>query len=136
VRGQSGRDRRALSELRDDAAVTLVAGRSQVIELAEAENPLALLRLLERKYPKSPSVPEAIYQRGVYYQMRQQFDRALDEYRALRARYPKHPRAVLAQTKIDAILHPDVLLGRTGFSPAGTKPQLWFAHRQTERVEF
>src|SRR5262249_29611926 len=90
----------------------------------------------ERKYPKSASVPEGIYLRGVYYQMRQQFDRALDEYRALRARYPNHPRAALAQTKIDAILHPDVLLGRTGFYPAGTKPKLWLAHRQTERVDF
>jgi len=131
-----GPNRKPLWEPRDTEARTLVAGRSQVIELPEAENPLALLRLVERKYPESPSVPEAIYLRGVYYQMRQQFDRALDEYRALRARYPKHPRAALAQKKIDAILHPDVLLGRTGFSPAETKPRLWFAHRQTERVEF
>ncbi len=136
VRSNNGRGIKPNWELRDNEARTPVAGLSQVIELPQAENPLALLRLLERKYPNSPSVPEAIYLRGVYYQMRQQFDRALSEYRVLRTRYPKHPRAALAQKKIDAIEHPDVLLGRTGFYPAGTRPKLWFAHRKTERVEF
>ena len=136
IRSYSGRAIKPFWELHNDEARTLVAGRSRVIELPQAENPLALLRLLERKYPNSPSAPEAIYERGVYYQMRQQFDLALAEYRALRTRYPKHPRAALAQKKIEAILHPDVLLGRTGFYPAGTRPKLWFSHRKTERVDF
>jgi uncharacterized protein YfaS (alpha-2-macroglobulin family) len=135
-RSYTGRGGTPFWKLRDNQARTLVAGRTQVIDLPQGENPLALLRLLQRKYPNSPSVPEALYQTGVYHQMRQQFDRAFAQYRALRARFPKHPRAALAQKKINTILHPDVLLGRTGFSLAGTRPKLWVAHRKTERVDF
>jgi hypothetical protein len=123
-------------ELADNEARTRVAGRVQVIKLPETESPLALLRLIERNYPHSSVVPEAIFERGLYYQSRQQFARALDEYRALQKAYPRHARSRGARRKIEAILHADVLLGRTGYYPAGEMPTLWFAHRQTERVEF
>ncbi len=127
---------KAFWNLGDNEARTLAAGKVQTIDLPESESPLAMLRLVETKFPRSAAVPEAIYLRGVYYQMRQQFGRALDEYGALQKAYPKHPRAALAGKKVAAILHPDVLLGRTGFYAAGTRPKLWFAHRKTERVEF
>jgi uncharacterized protein YfaS (alpha-2-macroglobulin family) len=123
-------------QLADNQAYTVVAGRVQTIDLPATESPLALFRRVEQKYPRSSSVPEAIYLRGIYYQSRQQFAKALAEYRALQKAFPKHARSLLAQKKIDAILHPDVLLGRTGFYAAGTRPTLWFAHRQTDRVEF
>jgi uncharacterized protein YfaS (alpha-2-macroglobulin family) len=123
-------------ELGEHEARTPVAGRVQVVSLPQSESPLALLRLLEHKYPRSTLVPEAVYLRGLYYQSRQQFARALDEFRDLRKRYPQHPRAEDAQHKIDAILHADVLLGRAGFFPAGTRPTLWFSHRQTDKVVF
>jgi uncharacterized protein YfaS (alpha-2-macroglobulin family) len=113
-----------------------VAGRVQIIELPDAENPLALTRQLERKCPKSSSVPEATYLRGLYYQSRQQFSQALAEYRTLKKRYPKHPRAADAEERMGAIQHPDVLLGYTQLLPAGSSPTLWFAVRQADRVEF
>ena len=40
--------------------------------------------------------------------------------------------AILDNSKPNA----DVLLGQTGISPAGSKPTLWFAHRQTGEIEF
>jgi uncharacterized protein YfaS (alpha-2-macroglobulin family) len=123
-------------ELADDEARTLVAGRVQVIKLPATENPLELLRLLQRKYPRSNLVPEAIHVRGLYHQSRQQFGKAIGEYRALLKAYPRHPRAAAARKHIDQIRHADVLLGRTGIYPVGSKPALWFAHRQTDRVEF
>jgi uncharacterized protein YfaS (alpha-2-macroglobulin family) len=136
VRSYRSGSQKPFWKLADNEARTLVAGKVDTIELPESESPLALLRLIEAKYPKSAVVPAAIYRRGVYYQMRQQFARALDEYKALQKAYPDHPRVAHAKKKRAAILHPDVLLGRTGFYPAGTRPKLSFAHRETDRVEF
>jgi uncharacterized protein YfaS (alpha-2-macroglobulin family) len=123
-------------DLADDEARTLVDGRVQVIRLPETENPLALLRLLERQYPESDAVPEAIYLRALYYQSRQQFHKAAEEYQRLLKAYPGHRRAAAAKKRLGHIRHPDVLLGSTAAYPAGSKPTLWFALRQTTRVEF
>jgi uncharacterized protein YfaS (alpha-2-macroglobulin family) len=125
-----------LWELADDEARAVVEGRLQVVRLPEAESPLTLLRLLERKYPHSSAVPEALYVRGLYYQSRQQFTRALAEYRVLIKAYPEHKRSADAKRQIERIEQGDVLLGATHFFAAGSPPVLWFAHRQTERVDF
>jgi uncharacterized protein YfaS (alpha-2-macroglobulin family) len=123
-------------ELADDEARTEVEGRVRVVRLPAEESPLALLRLLEQQYPQSAAVPEAIYVRGLYYQSRQQFAKALEAYEVIRRTYPKHRRSADAKEQIERIRHADVLLGATEFQPAGVEPSLWFAHRQTEKVEF
>ncbi|MCA9073319.1 MAG: hypothetical protein KDA84_30555, partial [Planctomycetaceae bacterium] len=107
-----------------------------VIQLPESQNPLALWKSLETKYPNSKQVGEAVYQRGLYFQNRRQFSKALDEYRRLLAKFPDHPRAKSAKKQIEVIEHPDVLLGGTGFYPSGAQPKLWFACRNTDEVEF
>jgi uncharacterized protein YfaS (alpha-2-macroglobulin family) len=123
-------------ELEDDEARTLVDGQVVVVKLPATESPLALLRQLDRDYPLSTSVPEAMYVRGVIYQSRQQFAKAEVEYQALIKAYPRHKRAKSAREQIPRLHHPAVMLGRTGYYAAGSKPTLWFAHRQTEKVEF
>ena len=81
-------------------------------------------------------VGEAIYQRGLYYQSRRQFSKAINEYRRLLAAFPLHEHADHARDQIVVIGHADVLLGRTGVYPSDAKPKLWFAFRNTDKVEF
>ena len=133
---RSSRNLKAFWDLEDDEARTMVGQRTKVITLPDSESPLALLRLLEAKYPNSQIVPEAIYQRGSYYQCRGQFAKAADEYGRLIARFPKHGRAQSAKEQLEDIEHADVLLAKTGVYPLGSKPKLWFACRNTEQVEF
>jgi alpha-2-macroglobulin len=123
-------------QLKDDEARTFFAGRLRVIALPPSENPLALWSRIEKECPNSKEVPEAIYQRGFYYQNRLQFSQALGEYRRLVARFPKHRRALSAKKQIAVIEHADVLLGATGCFPSGARPKLWFACRNTGQVDF
>jgi hypothetical protein len=123
-------------QLDDDEVRTLVDGQLTVLKLPPSESTLALLRRLERDYPSSDSVPTAIYARGVFYQSRQQFAKAETEYQKLITTYPLHERARRAREQVARLHHPGVLLGRTRYLAAGTKPTLWFAHRETDKVEF
>jgi hypothetical protein len=136
---RKARGKRNLKEfwqLADDEARTLFAARLRVIALPVSESPLAIWSRIEKEFPKSQAVPEAIYQRGLYFQNRRQFSQASGEYRRLIARFPKHPRVAVAQKQIALIEHADVLLGNTGVYRSGSKPKLWFACRNAEKVEF
>jgi alpha-2-macroglobulin len=123
-------------QLADDEARTLFAGRLRVVALPLSESPLAIWGRIQQECPNSQGVPEAIYQRGLYFQNRRQFSQASGEYRRLIARFPKHPRAAIAEKQIALIEHADVLLGNTGVYVSGSKPKLWFGCRNTDKVEF
>jgi len=134
---QPDRDRpkKKMWELEDDEAITIVGGRLRVITLPASESPVSLLRLLEKKYPKSAVRPEAHYARALYLQTRQRFPQALNEYAALIETHPKHKRAAHAKGQVDEIREPDVILGMSGVHLPGGKPKLSFTHRNTEKVE-
>jgi len=134
---QPDRDRpkKKMWELEDDEALTIVGGQLRVITLPASESPVSLLRLLEKKYPKSGVRPEAHYARALYFQTRQQFPRALDEYAALIETHPQHKRATDAKGQVDQIKQADVILGSSGVHLPGGKPKLSFTHRNTEKVE-
>ncbi len=123
-------------ELADDETRTNIGERSRLIELPESQSPLALLKRLERDYPQSDSVAEALHERGLYYQSRLQFAQALDEYRREIKQFPNHPLAKKATAQIGRIEHADVILGQTGIYASGLSPKLWFACRNADRVEF
>jgi alpha-2-macroglobulin len=123
-------------QLDDDESRSLFAGRLRVVRLPASESPLAIWARIEKECPNSRAVAEAIYQRGFYYQNRQQFSKAEAEFRRLMARFPKEDRAASAAKQLAVIEHAGVLLGNTGQYLAGTKPKLWFACRQTGTVEF
>lgn len=122
-------------QLKDDEALTIVGGRLRLVALPASESPVSLLRLLEKKYPKSNVRPEAKYARALYFQTRQQFPQALDEYAALIETYPQHKRTTDAKGQVDQIKQPDVLLGSSGVHLPGGKPELSFTHRNTATVE-
>ncbi len=123
-------------QLDDDESRSLFDGRLRVVRLPESESPLAIWARIEKEYPKSGAVAEAIYERGFYYQNRQQFAKAEVEYGRLMARFPKSHRARSAEKQLAVIEQAGVLLGNTGQYVAGTKPKLWFACRETAKVEF
>ncbi|MBI3865755.1 MAG: hypothetical protein HY290_28100 [Planctomycetia bacterium] len=123
-------------ELADDEARTKIGERSRVIELSASQSPLALLARLERDYPESRSVPQAVHERAQYYQSRRQFAKAVDEYRREIQRFPQHELAEKAKEQIARIEHADVILGKTGISASGIAPRLWFACRNADEVDF
>jgi alpha-2-macroglobulin len=123
-------------ELEDDEARAVVGGRLQILKLPPAESPLALWGRIEKECPQSEVVPEAIYQRALYLQDRRQFAKAIAEYQRLISRFPNHERRRIAEKQIFTIEHADVLLGDTGTYRPGSQPTLWFACRNTAKVEF
>ena len=123
-------------ELEDDEALTIAGGRLRVVALPAAESPVALLRLLEEKYPESGLRPEAHYARALYFQTRQQFPKAVAEYRELIQRYPEHKRAANAKTQIELIERAEVILGSSGVHLPDSKPKLSFTYRNADRIEF
>ncbi len=135
-RGRNDAGLKQFWELDDDEARAIVGSNIQVFTLSASESPLAIWRRIEESFSNSGRVAEAIYQRGLYYQNRQQFSKAIGEYERLSKQFPTDNRATVAQTQIKNIHHADVLLGSTGVYPAGSSPSLWFACRNTESVEF
>jgi uncharacterized protein YfaS (alpha-2-macroglobulin family) len=119
-----------------DEARAVVGGRLQVVKLPPAESPMALWSRIEKECPHSESVPEAIYQRALYLQDRRQFSKAVAEYQRLISRFSNHERRRVAEKQIFTIEHADVLLGDTGSYSPGARPTLWFACRNTGKVEF
>ncbi|NQT82825.1 hypothetical protein HQ563_07375, partial [bacterium] len=123
-------------ELEEDEALTVVGGRLRVVTLPASESPMAILRLLEKKYSESSLRPEAHYARALYLQTRQQFPEALEEYRELIQRYSSHGRASHARSQIELIQRPEVIFGQSGVYQPNSGPKLSFTHRNTDRIEF
>jgi uncharacterized protein YfaS (alpha-2-macroglobulin family) len=123
-------------ELADDEARTQVDGRAQILKLPDSESPLALLRRIERDYPKSNILADVCYARGEYCQSRQQFDQALNAYGDLLKNYPRHERAKEAAKQIENIFKPGVLLWSTASVTPGEEPLLSFVCRRTKQIWF
>ncbi len=123
-------------ELGDDEAIAIAGGRLQVVTLPPEESPLALLKKIETECPKSSSVPEAMYARGLYHQSRQQFPEAIADYQRLITARPDEKRSKDAQAQIALIHQPGVVLEQTGIQLAGVKPGLAFQARNVTEVRF
>ncbi len=123
-------------ELEEDEALTIVGARLRVVTLPPSESPMAILRLVEKKYPESSIRPEAHYARALYFQTRQQFPEALAEYRDLIQRYPDHKRASDARSQMEVIQRPEVIFGQSGVYLPDSGPKLSFTYRNTDKIEF
>jgi uncharacterized protein YfaS (alpha-2-macroglobulin family)/tetratricopeptide (TPR) repeat protein len=122
--------------LADDEAITLVGGKLRLVTLPTAESPLAVLRELESRYPKSEVCPEAQYSRALYYQTRQQFPEATAVYEDFLREYPEHKRAKDAREQLQRIAKADVALDQSGVYLAGVSPTLGFSYRNTDSITF
>lgn len=123
-------------ELADDEAIAIAGGRLQVVTLPAEESPLALLREIEKRCPKSTLVPEAIYTEGLYYQSRQQFPEAITTYDRLKQIVPEPKRNGDALAQINLIHQPGVLLDSTGIHLPDSRPALTFSYRNTKQIAF
>jgi len=111
-------------ELADDEALTLVGGKLRVVTLPPSESAVALLRELEKKYPRSENRAEALYARALYFQTRQQFPQAVTEYQAFLETYPQHKRAADIREQLRRIAQADIILGQGGVYLPDSKPKL------------
>ncbi len=123
-------------ELGEDEAITFVGGKVRLVVLPPSESPIALLRELQRKYPRSQVCPEAQYSLGLYFQTRQQFPEAVREYQVVLAKHPGHKRVVDAREQLRRIAQPDVILDVSGIHLPETKPKLSFTYRNSDTIEF
>lgn len=123
-------------ELEEDEAITYVGGKLRVVKLPAAENPVALLRLLQEKYPQSGLGGEAQYALGLHFQSRQQFPEALREYERLEQQYPKHERVEAAHAQTANLHAAGVQLNPGTVHLPGAPPKLEFMYRNVDQVEF
>ncbi|QEG21184.1 alpha-2-macroglobulin family protein [Mariniblastus fucicola] len=135
-RGRDQADLKPLRNLDDNEARLIVNHKLRVITLPDAESPIAIWRRVERLNPKSELAVEAMYRRALYYQNRRQFSKAKELYQRIVDDFGKHDRAEVAKLQIGHIDSANVLLGKTGVYSASIKPTLWFACRNTAKVEF
>ncbi|MEL7500736.1 MAG: MG2 domain-containing protein [Planctomycetota bacterium] len=133
---RNGANLKPLRKLKDNEARLVVNHQLCVIELPAAESPVAIWRQIETKFPESDQSVEAIYRRALYYQNRRQYSKAKELYQRIENDYGKDDRAKDAKLQIKNIESADVLLGRTGVYSSGIKPTLWFASRNSKKVEF
>ena len=123
-------------QLGDDQALTPVGNWLRLVDLPVEESPLALLAAAEARYPQSTILPEVRYARALYLHGRQQYSRALAEYRVIAGQVPAGPRAKDARAQIQEIEQPGVALGKTETFFPGERPKLEFTARNAETVQF
>jgi hypothetical protein len=123
-------------ELGDNEALTRVGGELRLIELPPSESPVAILQAVQSKYPNSDMRIEARYTLALFFQSRQQFPRALAEYRKLIETDPAANRTANAKDQIKTIQRPEVMLNAGGVHLTDTKPRLTFTYRNTGEVRF
>ncbi|MCG3125928.1 MAG: hypothetical protein CHACPFDD_00755 [Phycisphaerae bacterium] len=130
------RETKRVWELAEDEALTYVGGKLRVVKLPAAENPVALLRLLQEKYPQCGLGGEAQYALGLYFQTRQQFPEALREYERLEQQYPKHERVGAAHTQASHVHAAGIQLNPGTVHLPGAPPKVEFTFRNLDQVEF
>jgi len=123
-------------ELGDDEAIAIAGGRLQVVTLPADESPLALLREIETRCPKSSLATEAMYTEALYYQSRQQFPEAIAAYEKLAQVTPLPARNKDAEAQIALIKQTGAVLHSAGTYLPNSAPVLTFSYRNTGQVNF
>jgi len=123
-------------ELGDSEALVLAGGRIVRATLPEQFDVLALLRKVIRDCPESPVAARARYAAGLYYQSRQQYNRALDEYAALMETEPESEWAADARKQVARIEAPQVRLSQAGLRTPGQPATLLVSYRNAGRLWF
>ncbi|MHC4788518.1 MAG: hypothetical protein ACYS8K_04850, partial [Planctomycetota bacterium] len=123
-------------ELADKEALVLAGGRIRKVELPEQFDVLGLLRKVASEQTESGIADQAWYAASLYYQSRQQYLRALDEYEALRESHPGTTWAHNAAGQIARIKAPQVRLSQTGVQLPDRPALLQASYRNMERIWF
>jgi hypothetical protein len=123
-------------ELEDGEALALVGGRIRRVELPAWFDVIGLLRTVAGDYAESGIADQARYAVGLYYQSRQQYADALEEYEALREALAESQWARHAAAQAERIRAPQVRISDEGVQLAGAPATLQLSHRNLDRVWF
>lgn len=123
-------------ELQDNEALVLVGGHVRRVELPEQFGVLALLRKVSSGHETLDVADQALYATGLYYQSRQQYVQALQEYSVLRERSAGASWARHAAEQARRIREPQVRLSDTGVQLPGRPAELQVSYRNVGRIWF
>jgi len=123
-------------EMTDGQALVLAGGKIRVVELPPQFDVLALLRTVSGDYARSGIADQARYGTGLYYQTRQQYNRALAEYEALLELFEEGQWPARAADQIQKIKAPQVRISDSGVQLPGTPATVQLSYRNMDQVWF
>ena len=131
-----GKPEKELWHLKQNEALTWVAGQLKVISLPPQENVVALLEEVAHEYSKSEAADDALYALGAFFQTRQQYPRALEAYETLLGKFPQTSYRNQATNARQQITQKEIQLHQIGAQLAGEKARLQISYRNTGKVTF
>lgn len=123
-------------ELEDGEALILAGGKLMVVELPEQFDVFGLLRTVYNEFADGGVADQARYGAGLYYQTRQQYNAAIEEYKALQAAFPQSDWTGEAGDQIELILKPQVRISQSSIHLPGKPAELQFSYRNVSKVNF
>ena len=125
-----------LWHLKENEALTWVAGQLKVITLPPKENIVTLLEEVAHEYSKSSTADDALYALGAFFQTRQQYPRSLEAYETLLGKFPQTTYRNQATNARQQIVQKEIQLHQIGAQLAGEKARLQISYRNTGKVTF
>lgn len=122
-------------ELADDEALVVVSGQLRVLTLPSSESPIALLRELLARYPRSPAADDAAFTIASIHRERRQYHAALQEFEDIAKRTPASSRRADAQKSVQELRAPSVGLAETRTLLPGQAVRLQLKARNASTVE-
>ncbi len=126
-------EEKKLWELADDEVYGLIATHLGVYRPPEDENVLVLLRRITKEFPGTDAADQAAASVGVYYQSRQQYDRAITAYRDYLERFSAGKHRGEAESAIQELKRPELKLSDGGVQLPG-QPLMPIEHRNTTAI--
>ena len=123
-----------LWELKENEALTWVAGELKVITLPPEENIAALLDTVAHEYSKTEVADDALYAMGALFQTRRQYPRALEAYEELLARFPGTQYKNQADNARKQIKANQVQIHQVGAQLSGEKAKLQISYRNAASI--
>jgi uncharacterized protein YfaS (alpha-2-macroglobulin family) len=121
-------------ELADNQVYALLGSRVAVVDLPPDEDILALLEKVCRDFPATDAADEARYCRGLHFQNRRQYVKALAEYEQVAARKPESRFAGQAGSAMSEIRRPEAGIEAQPVRLAGEPVSLPLRHRNVTKV--
>lgn len=127
-------DETPLYELDDDQVLGLIATHIGRYRVPKDESTIALLDEVIDRYPNAPVAHDAAIKRGVFFQSRQQYARALAAYHGYLEKHPKGRLVSEARRWVEVIERPEAIVRQTGVMAAGTNARMGVEHRNVETL--
>jgi uncharacterized protein YfaS (alpha-2-macroglobulin family) len=134
VENDPAKPEKELWELKENEALTWIAGELRVISLPPEEDIVALLSTVGHEYSKTDVADDALYALGAFFQTRQQYPRALEAYEELIGKFPETSYRQQADNARQQIRNNEVHLHEAGAQLSGQKAKLQVSYRNASRI--